>query len=80
MYGQDILRGISKVPFEIPHKISCPYIERYVFYTEVKFHGKELLSVFEMVPLGDTASLQGQLNHTHATAAAQWPACSTQAQ
>ena len=25
MYGQDILRGISKVPFEIPRKISYPY-------------------------------------------------------
>ena len=24
MYGQDILCGISKVPFEIPHKISPP--------------------------------------------------------
>ena len=29
MYGQDILRGISKVRFEIPHKISFPYFERY---------------------------------------------------
>ena len=28
MYGYDILCGISKVPFEIPHKISYPYIER----------------------------------------------------
>ena len=37
MYGQDILCGISKVPFEIPHKISYPYIERYVFYTTLKF-------------------------------------------
>ena len=27
MYGYDILCGISKVPFEIPHKISYPYIE-----------------------------------------------------
>ena len=27
MSGQDILWGISKVPFEIPHKISYPYIE-----------------------------------------------------
>ena len=31
MYGQDILCGISKGTFEIPHKISYPYIERYVF-------------------------------------------------
>ena len=30
MYGLDILCGISKVPFEIPHKISYPYIERYL--------------------------------------------------
>ena len=35
MYGQDILYGISKVPFEIPHKISYPYIERCVVYREV---------------------------------------------
>ena len=28
MYGQDILSEISKVPFEISHKISYPYIER----------------------------------------------------
>ena len=37
MYGWDILYGTSKVPFEIPHKISYPYIERYdFFYTTVK--------------------------------------------
>ena len=36
MYGQDILCGISKVPFEIPHKISYPYIERCVFYSDKK--------------------------------------------
>ena len=28
MYGQDILSGISKGTFEIPHKIFYPYIER----------------------------------------------------
>ena len=33
MYGWDILCGISKVPFEIPHKISDPYIEICNFYT-----------------------------------------------
>ena len=43
MYGSDILRGISKVPFEIPHKISDPYIERYDFYTTSKF--SELLDL-----------------------------------
>ena len=32
-----ILCGISKVPFEIPHKISYPYIERYDFYAILKF-------------------------------------------
>ena len=37
MYGQDILCGISKVPFEIPLKISYPYIERYDFYAILKF-------------------------------------------
>ena len=37
MYGQDIFCGISKATFEIPHKISYPYIERYDFYTTLKF-------------------------------------------
>ena len=37
MYGQDILCGISKVPFEIPNKVSYPYIERYDFFTTLKF-------------------------------------------
>ena len=36
MYGYDILCGILKVPFKIPHKISNPYIERYEFYTTFK--------------------------------------------
>ena len=37
MYGQDILCGISKVPFEIPQKMSYPYIEKYDFYTTSTF-------------------------------------------
>ena len=36
-FGLDILHGISNVPFEIPHKISYPYIGRYGFYTTLKF-------------------------------------------
>ena len=43
MYGYDILCGISKVPFEIPHKISYPYIERCDFYTTLKLY--ELLDL-----------------------------------
>ena len=35
MYGLDILRGISEVPFEIPYKIPYPYIERCAFYIDV---------------------------------------------
>ena len=39
MYEYDILCGISKVPFEIPNKISYSYIEieRHDFYTTLKF-------------------------------------------
>ena len=37
MYGLDILCGISKDTFKIPRKISYPYIERYDFYTILKF-------------------------------------------
>ena len=36
MYGWDILCGISEVPFEIPHKISYPYIEREDCYSVLK--------------------------------------------
>ena len=36
MYGQYILYEISKVPFEIEHKISYPYIERCAFYSQEK--------------------------------------------
>ena len=37
MYVQDILCGISKGTFEIPHKISYTYIERYDIYTKLIF-------------------------------------------
>ena len=36
MYAEDILCGLSKAPFEIPHKISDPYIERCGFYSVEK--------------------------------------------
>ena len=36
MYGFDILCGISKVPFKMQDKISHPYIERCVSYSQVK--------------------------------------------
>ena len=36
MYGY--LCETSRVPFEIPHKISYSYIERYAFYSTLKFY------------------------------------------
>ena len=36
MYVSDILCGISNVPFEIPYKISDPFIERCAFYLQVE--------------------------------------------
>ena len=36
MYGLSILCGISKVPFEIRHKIFYPYFEKWPFYTMLK--------------------------------------------
>ena len=48
MYGCDILCGISKVPFEIPHKISYPYIERCDFYATLNF--QELLDLRAQLP------------------------------
>ena len=38
MFGQDILCGISKVPFEISQLTSCPYIEKAVFETGVSIY------------------------------------------
>ena len=37
MYGLCILCGLSKGTFEIPHKLSYPYIEIYDCYTKLKF-------------------------------------------
>ena len=45
MYGQDILCGISKETFEIPHKISSPYIERYIFDTALEFKSSHIKHV-----------------------------------
>ena len=45
MYGSDILCETSKGIFEIPHKISDPYIRKYVFYSGVKIKS----SYIEMV-------------------------------
>ena len=36
MYGFKILCEISKVPFEISHKILKPYTAKYAFYEELK--------------------------------------------
>ena len=48
MYGLDILCGISKVPLEISHRTSYPYIDRYNFYIILKF--QELIRVLETPP------------------------------
>ena len=50
MYGQDILCGISKEPFEIPHKISYHTLLKDVWFVE-KWRFKkseiyELVSIF----------------------------------
>ena len=37
MNGYDILCGISEGSFEIPHKISYPYIEKCGYYSQEKF-------------------------------------------
>ena len=36
MHGQDILCGIPKGIFEIPHKLACPYIERCDFLYNIE--------------------------------------------
>ena len=48
MYGKDILCGITKVTFEIPHKMSYPYIERYDFDTIWNFKSSQ---IYELVSI-----------------------------
>ena len=43
MHGYDILCGISRGTFEIPHKTSYPDIERCRFYSQLKIY--ELLDL-----------------------------------
>ena len=46
MCGQDILCVISKVPFEIPHKISYPYTERCVSIKQSKLKSSQILKLW----------------------------------
>ena len=48
MYRLNIFTGISKGSIEIAHKICYLYIEKCVFYSEVKFW--QVYECFEMVP------------------------------
>ena len=53
MYGQDILCGISKVPFEIPHKMSYHTLKDVYFICRWNFKSSEiqgLASIFETPP------------------------------
>ena len=43
MYGLSILCEISKVAFEIRHKIFYPYIEKWPFYTMLKIQKNSYL-------------------------------------
>ena len=55
MYGQDILCGIPKGTFEIPHKISYLYIERddFLFIIENLTAPRWLVNVFETPRVSD---------------------------
>ena len=44
-YGFKILREISKVPFEISHKILNPYTAKYAFYEVLKIDDLRYLRV-----------------------------------
>ena len=60
MYVLDILCGISKGTFDIPHKISYPYIERYVFLIFKSSYSWELISVFDVKCLCYIGGRRGQ--------------------
>ena len=70
MYGKDILCGISKVPFEIPHNISYPYIERSAFYSQVE----ELLDLRARKPFWN-APLMEDITGLHK---GEWPTTAQQ--
>ena len=48
MYGFKILCEISKVPFEISHKILNPYTAKYAFYGMLKFYNLWYLKSYDI--------------------------------
>ena len=63
MYGKYLLCGISKVPPEIPHKISYLYIERCAYYSDVNiqeiFKSLKRSWEFRWLPADDLALMGG---------------------
>ena len=68
MYGQDILCGISKVPFGIPHKIFCPYIERCFFIQWWKFRALSSWVFLKQSPEHDIDGLVQERSNSTANA------------
>ena len=54
MYGFKILCEISKVPFEISHKILNPYTAKYAFYEVLKFDDLWYLKSYDILSLSET--------------------------
>ena len=55
MYGVKILCAISKVPFEISHKILSPYTAKYAFYEVLEIWGIMISYRFDILSLSETA-------------------------
>ena len=61
--GKKFLCEISKVTFEIPHKISCPYIERWDFIYTLNFMSSSIPCNFSTVPSSTTDSYESAEEH-----------------
>ena len=54
MYGFKILCEISKVPFEISHKMLNPYTTKYAFYEVLKIWRLMISQSYDILSLSET--------------------------
>ena len=55
VYGFKIWCEISKVPFEITHKILVPYTAKYTFYDVLQIYGLMISSSYDFLSLSENA-------------------------
>ena len=65
MYVFNILCEISKLPFEISHKILNPYTAKYAFYKVLKFDELWYLKRYDILSLNETGPCTRAASYLH---------------